>query len=81
LKDYLQDARKELKIDPSNDEGFEQMVLQSDKFLAQLKATDGHATIQQPSTPSFIPSSSCGPSSIAHTLNGKSQLKVDLLAS
>jgi hypothetical protein len=33
-----------LKIDPSNEEKYEEVVLQNDKILAQLKATYGHAT-------------------------------------
>ncbi len=35
---------KELKINTSNEEGFEKVVLKNDQVLTQLKVTDGHAT-------------------------------------
>ncbi len=40
----LQNALKELKTKTSNEKGFQIIILQSDQVLAQLKATDGHAT-------------------------------------
>jgi hypothetical protein len=40
----MQDALKDFKTNISNEKGTKKAVLQSDKVLAQLKATNSHAT-------------------------------------
>lgn len=40
----MQDASKDLKTNISNEKGTKKIVLQSNKVLAQLKATNSHAT-------------------------------------
>jgi hypothetical protein len=44
LKDRLQNALEDLKIDTINEEGIRKVVLQFDEVLAQLKAMDNHPT-------------------------------------
>ncbi len=75
---------KELKIDTSNEHGMEEVALQSDLVLAQLKIANGHALknvlkrhqsmIEDTSSPSSqsFPNSTHNPSSMSNETHGSS---------
>jgi len=44
LKDQLQDALKDLKVDTFDEHGIKKVFLQFNEVFAQLKAMDNHST-------------------------------------